>query len=75
MGAAPLALVRGAIDAATAAAWLEAIDAHPSWQRRGAGDAAACRRAVPRRRGLEIRWPEARRAPSRLGGDCFARVP
>ena len=40
MGAAPLALVRGAIEPRTASAWLEAIDAHPAWQRRGAEDAA-----------------------------------
>ncbi|MEO8922804.1 MAG: hypothetical protein ABI330_08255 [Caldimonas sp.] len=36
MAVAPVALVRGAIDAATCAAWLAAIDAHPAWQRRDA---------------------------------------
>jgi len=34
---APVALVRGTIDAATTATWLEAIDTHPAWQCRGAG--------------------------------------
>ena len=39
MDMAPTALLRGAIDMTTACAWLETIDAHPAWQRRGDGDA------------------------------------
>ena len=38
MGTAPVALLRGAIDAATACAWLETIDAHPAWRRRDDAD-------------------------------------
>ena len=40
MGVAPLALIRSVIGAATASAWLEAIDAHPAWRGRNASDAA-----------------------------------
>jgi hypothetical protein len=36
MAAAPVALVPGAIDAASAAAWLAAIDTHPAWKGGGA---------------------------------------
>ncbi|MDQ2736095.1 MAG: phytanoyl-CoA dioxygenase family protein, partial [Pseudomonadota bacterium] len=36
MRPAPVALACGVVDAATCAAWLAAIDAHPAWQRRDA---------------------------------------
>jgi hypothetical protein len=34
IGAAPVALVRGALDNGTVSAWRAAIDAHPAWERR-----------------------------------------
>jgi len=44
--AAAVGLVRAAIDPTVAAGWLDAIDAHPAWRRRGAV-AAEVRRGVP----------------------------
>ena len=38
MGTAPVLLLHGAIGAATACGWLERIEAHPAWRRRGHED-------------------------------------
>lgn len=77
MSAAPVVLVRGAIDAATAKAWLDAADAHPAWRRREADDVFNPQSSSLRARAVPALAPAAmakRLLQGELAAFCHARL-